>query len=185
MLDLLLEEIPSLVAWVVDAQVRGKASSAISKNGRADAASPSTRRRRKAASRTTKGTQRKATRARKAAVAPRPGGRITGVRTSESQLPIRNYETQPADEVLEKLAALSQADLAKIDSFERQHENRSSILSRIAALRGGEPGPGYHERAANETGAGLSKGYQEPEEPGGVYGGMRGSRESLLESTTQ
>src|SRR5947207_12273921 len=38
MLEHLLEEIPSVVAWCVDAQVRGKASSAISKNGRADAA---------------------------------------------------------------------------------------------------------------------------------------------------
>ena len=185
MLDHLLEEIPSLVAWVVDAEVRGKAPSAISKNGRAAAARSSAKKRRKAASRTNKGAQRKAPRARKVAVAPRPGGRITGVRASESQLPIRNYETQPADEVLEKLATLSQADLATIDSFERQHENRSSILSRIAALRGGEPGPGYHERPVKETGAVLDKGSEEPAAPGGLYGGMRESRESMLESTRE
>jgi ferritin-like metal-binding protein YciE len=190
MLDHTLEEIPSLVAWVVDAQVRGKASSAISKNGRAGAARSSARKRQKAARRTTTAarrtttaTQRKAPRSRKATVAPRPGGRITGVRASESQLPIRSYETQTADEVLEKLAGLSQVDLAKIDSFERQHENRSSILSRIAALRGGEPGPGYHERAASETTS--VAGYEKPAAPGGLYEGMREGRDSVLESTRE
>src|SRR2546429_7485744 len=110
MLDHLLEEIPSLVAWVVDAEVRGKAPSAISKNGRADAARSSAKKRRKAASRTNKGAQRKAPRARKVAVAPRPGGRITGMRAAESQLPNRNYKTQPADEELEKVTNVSHVD---------------------------------------------------------------------------
>ena len=116
---------------------------------------------------------------------PRRAGRITGVTASETQPPLGNYESLSADQVLERLGALSQIDLAKVDSFERKHENRSVILSRIAALRGREPSPGHHERAANRAGSVLSKDEGEREVSGGLYGGMRESRDSMLEATTE
>ena len=90
------------------------------------------------------------------------------------------------DEILARLAALSQIDLAKIDSFERKHENRSSILSRIAALRAGEPSPGRaDELEASEIAPPLNRGDAERAAPGGLYGGMRESRDSMLETTRE
>jgi ferritin-like metal-binding protein YciE len=190
MLEHLLEEIPNLVNWVLDAQVRGKAASAIAQNGGRRAAASSDRKARKPASQTSKRTQRKAprtrkvtTRTRRATTTPRAGGRITGRTAPEIRLPIGNYETLTADEVLERLTALSQIDLAKIDSFERKHENRSSILNRIAALRGGGPSPGRDELEANEISPQLDRGDAERAAPGGLYGGMREGRDSVFEAT--
>ena len=53
---------------------------------------------------------------------------------------------------------MSQIDLAKIDSYERKHQNRTTILSRVTSLRGSEPWPGYDELTAAEVQAVLSEG---------------------------
>ena len=54
-----------------------------------------------------------------------------------------------------RLPHLSQIDLAKIDSYERKHENRTTIGSRITALRGDEPWPGYDELGVDDIRAAL------------------------------
>ena len=54
---------------------------------------------------------------------------------------IPNYDAQTADEVTRRLRKLSQAELAKLESYERQGQSRTTVLARIAALRGEAPGP--------------------------------------------
>jgi hypothetical protein len=61
-------------------------------------------------------------------------------------------------EIVGKLAELSQIDLAKIDSYERKNQNRTTILSRITSLRGREPWAGYEELTAAEVQAVISEG---------------------------
>jgi ferritin-like metal-binding protein YciE len=155
MLDSLLEEIPKLVSWVLDADTRGKAAAAISENGAATSARPKRRSVKKATGRTTTTAKRKARQPRKVAVAAKADGQTAGRIGSGSELPISNYHTLTADEVVQRLAGLSQSDLAKIDSFERSHENRAPIISRIASLRGDEPWRRSEDAGVNEVGAAL------------------------------
>ena len=56
---------------------------------------------------------------------------------------------------MRRLPELSQVDLAKVDSFERRHDNRSTVLDRVSALRGDEPWPGYDELNAAQVTAAL------------------------------
>jgi hypothetical protein len=63
-----------------------------------------------------------------------------------------------AAEIVEKLPHLSQVDLAKIDSYERKNDKRTTILSRITSLRGDEPWPGYDELSVDEIRAVLDEG---------------------------
>ena len=76
---------------------------------------------------------------------------------TEADLPIARYDKLNADEITGRLAELSQIDLAKIDSYERKNQNRTTVLSRISTLRGNEPWAGYDELTAAEVQAVLSE----------------------------
>ena len=71
---------------------------------------------------------------------------------------IARYDSLTAGEVVSKLSELSQIDLAKVDSYERRNQNRTTILSRISSLRGQEPWPGYDELTVAEIEAVLDEG---------------------------
>ena len=88
-------------------------------------------------------------------------GEIKGAVAGEGDLAIARYDTLTADEITGRLAELSQIDLAKVDAYERKHQNRTTILSRITSLRGDEPWPGYDELTATEVQAVLSEGDDE------------------------
>ena len=88
----------------------------------------------------------------------RAEGQIKGAVASEGDLAIARYDTLTAEEIIGRLADLSQIDLAKIDAYERKNQNRTTILSRINTLRGNEPWPGYDELTAAEVQAVLSEG---------------------------
>ncbi|MBV9817759.1 MAG: DUF892 family protein [Solirubrobacterales bacterium] len=60
-------------------------------------------------------------------------------------LAIPSYDGRNAQEIVARLATLSQIELVAIDAYERGHENRSTVLERISALRAEEPWPGYDE----------------------------------------
>jgi len=158
MLERILREIPKLTEAVVRAEVRGNPSYDISETGAADAA--------RSASKSVKGTARDASSsakrtARKARNVPgvaRAEGQLKGALTSEGDLAISGYGKLTATEITEKLASLSQVDLAKVDSYERKHENRTTILTRISSLRGDEPWPGYDELSVDEVRAVLDEG---------------------------
>ena len=77
---------------------------------------------------------------------------------SESDLAIARYDSLTAEEIIGRLSELSQIDLAKIDSYERRHQNRTTVLGRVSTLRGSEPWPGYDELTVSEVQAVLSEG---------------------------
>ena len=54
-------------------------------------------------------------------------GQVKGAVASESDLAIARYDTLTADEILGRLPSLSQVDLAKVDSYERRHDNRTTV----------------------------------------------------------
>jgi ferritin-like metal-binding protein YciE len=109
------------------------------------------------ARKTTAATKRTARQARKLPGVAQAEGQIKGAVASEEDLAIKRYQELTAEEIVGKLAELAQIDLAKIDSYERKNQNRTTILSRVTSLRGREPWAGYDELTA-EVQAVLSEG---------------------------
>jgi ferritin-like metal-binding protein YciE len=135
-------ELPKLARAVVGAELEGKPSYEVTKTGAADAV-------RKTAKRT-------ARQARKAPGVARAEGQAKGTVASAEDLPIAGYDDLNADEIVGKLADLSQVDLAKLDAYERRHEDRSTVRSRIDSLKGNEPWPGYDDQNVDEIRTALS-----------------------------
>ena len=77
---------------------------------------------------------------------------------SESDLAIAGYDSLSVDEIIGKLAELSQVDLAKVNAYERKHQNRSTVTGRIDSLQADEPWPGYDELGVDEVRAVLGEG---------------------------
>ncbi|TJZ95479.1 hypothetical protein [Actinacidiphila oryziradicis] len=77
-------------------------------------------------------------------------GEVKGAAASEDELPIPGYGELTAVEVTGRLRHLSQADLATVQGYERAHAGRTTILNKIADLRGDEPWPGYDSMKADE-----------------------------------
>jgi ferritin-like metal-binding protein YciE len=147
MLERVLREIPKLTDAVVGAAVKGDPSFEVSTTGAGEAV-------REAGTRA----KRTARQARKVPGVAQVEGEIKGAVASEGDLAIARYDKRTADEIVGRLAELSQIDLAKIDAYERKNENRSTILSRISTLRGDEPWAGYDELTAAEVQAVLAEG---------------------------
>jgi len=168
MLDRILKEIPKLTRAVVGADIRGNSTYDARKTGAADAArsaSESVTDTARSASESVTDVARDASaKARRSARQARkvPGvahaeGQIKGAFASEEDLAITGYGKLTAAEIVEKLPHLSQVDLAKIDSYERKTDNRTTVLSRITALRADEPWPGYDELGVEEIRAALDE----------------------------
>lgn len=51
-----------------------------------------------------------------------------------TDLPIEGYDDLAARQVVDRLAALDRADLGRIEVYEREHRNRSTVLGKIAML---------------------------------------------------
>jgi hypothetical protein len=66
-----------------------------------------------------------------------------------------DYDGRSADEITDRLRKLSQADLAKLEAYERQGEARSTVLERISALRGDSPWQGYDDMEVEDVNAAL------------------------------
>jgi ferritin-like metal-binding protein YciE len=154
MLQRVLREIPKLTDAVVGADVKGQPSYNIATTGAADAT-------RQTARKTTRAAKRTARKARKVPGVAQAEGQVKGAVASESDLAIARYDSLTADEIVGRLSELSQVDLAKVDSYERRHQNRTTVLDRIGTLRGNEPWPGYDELTAAEVQAVLSEGDDE------------------------
>ena len=75
---------------------------------------------------------------------------MKGAVAAEEDLAIPRYDSLTAEEIASRLPELSQIDLAKIDSYERKNDNRTTVLSRVTALRREEPWPGYDELTVAE-----------------------------------
>jgi ferritin-like metal-binding protein YciE len=150
MLDKILKEIPKLTAAVVRADVRGNGSYDVSKTGAADATRAAGRKTRSAAKKSGART------ARKAPGATRAAGAAKGAVSREQDLPIPRYGSLNADEIVARLPQLTQVELGQVDVYERAHDNRSTVLDRISALRTSEPWQGYDELTVDELRSALA-----------------------------
>jgi len=166
MLDRILEELPELTDAVL-AAVEGQPSYDLSRTGAADAARALADEVKHtaggladevkhAASETEAQVRRTARQARKVPGVAGVEGQLKGAVASEDDLPIADYDSLTAEEIVGKLSELSQIELAEIDSYERRNDNRSTVLGRISTLRHREPWPGYDELTVGEIEAVLS-----------------------------
>jgi ferritin-like metal-binding protein YciE len=158
MLDRVLDEIPRLTDAVARAEFDGQGSFAVTKTGAADTAREVGGSAKRSARRGAGQAKRTSRQARKVPGVARAEGTIKGALAAESDLAIPNYDSLSADEVQDRLSELSQIDLAKVDAYERKNQNRSTVISRIASLRGDEPWPGYDDLSVEEVRAVLSEG---------------------------
>ena len=158
MLERIMREIPKLTDAVVGADVEGKPSYDITKTGAADATREAAREVKQSALETQARAKRTARQARKVPGVAQLEGQIKGAVASEEDLAIARYDSLTAEEIVSKLPELSQIDLAKIDSHERKNDNRTTVRSRVSALRRAEPWPGYDELTVAEIEAVLGEG---------------------------
>jgi hypothetical protein len=68
------------------------------------------------------------------------------------------YDSLTAAEVVEKLPGFSQRDLREVDSYEKAHQARQTVLQRIESLREPEPVAGYDELTVPEVQEQLTAG---------------------------
>ena len=109
-------------------------------------------------------------------------GQVKGAVASEGDLAIARYDALTADEIAGRLTGLSQIDLAKVDSYERKNQNRTTVLSRISSLRGDEPWAGYDELTAAEVQAVLAEGDDERAEQVRSYERAHKNRAGVLKA---
>ena len=183
MLERVLREIPKLTDAVVGADVEGNPSYDVSTTGAGEAIREAGERTRKAARRTATTTKRTARQARKVPGVAQAEGQVKGAVAGEDDLAISGYDGLTADEIIGKLSPLSQIDLAKLDSYERRHQNRSTILGRLSALRGDEPWAGYDELTVAEIQAVLSEGDAERINRARSYERAHKNRAGVLKAT--
>jgi ferritin-like metal-binding protein YciE len=156
MLDRIMRELPKLADAVVSADVKGNGTYDIGRTGAAQSTRKAGRTTRATAARGTAKAKRGARQTRKVPGAARAEGQVKGALAGEQDLPIARYDKLNADEITAKLTELSQIDLAKVGAYEGKHENRATVLSRISALRGNEPWPGYDEQSVSEIRSALA-----------------------------
>jgi ferritin-like metal-binding protein YciE len=182
MLDRVLREIPKLTDAVVRADVKGNPSYDATKTGAADAVRDAGRATDQTARATGTRAKRTARQARKVPGVARAEGTVKGAVASEGDLAIARYDKLTAEEIIGRLAELSQIDLAKIDAYERKNQDRSTILGRIDILRGDEPWPGYDELTAAEVQAVMSEGDDERAQQVRAYERAHKNRAGVLQA---
>jgi ferritin-like metal-binding protein YciE len=183
MLQRVLREIPKLTDAVVGADVKGKPSYDVTTTGAADTVREAAGAARTTARKATAATKRKARQARKVPGVAQAEGRLKGAVASESDLAIARYDSLTADEIASRLPELSQVDLAKVDSYERRNQNRTTILGRIATLRASEPWAGYDELTVAEIQGVLSEGDDDRAKQVRTYERDHKNRAGVLEAT--
>jgi ferritin-like metal-binding protein YciE len=183
MLDRVMKEIPKLTDAVVRADVKGKPSYDVTTTGAADTGREVGQAAKKASRRATAATKRTARQARKMPGVAQAEGQVKGAMASEGDLAIARYDGLTAEEIIARLSDLSQIDLAKIDSYERKNQNRTTILNRITTLRGNEPWPGYDELTVPEVQAVLAEGDEDRANQTRSYERAHKNRATVLQAT--
>jgi ferritin-like metal-binding protein YciE len=182
MLERVLREIPKLTDAVVRAEVKGNPSFDVTKTGVADAVRDAGSAADEKARATGTRAKRTARQARKVPGVARAEGELKGAVASEGDLAIARYDKLTAEDIIARLADLSQIDLAKVDAYERRNQDRSTILSRIDTLRGDEPWTGYDELTAAEVQAVLSEGDEERAQQVRAYERNHKNRAGVLQA---
>jgi ferritin-like metal-binding protein YciE len=151
MLKRVLTEIPKLADAVVESEVEGNGSYDVTRTGAADAVREAGRTAKRTARKADGTARRTARQARRVPGVAQAEGRVKGAAASEEDLAIKGYDELTVEDIVGKLAGLSQIELARIDAYEFKHENRSTIRARLESLRGDEPWPGYDELAVADV----------------------------------
>ena len=195
MLERLLREIPRLTDAVVRAEVKGKSSYKLSDTGAADAVRDVADAGKRAAGearddvaaasrRAADGAQTQAKRtartARKVPGVARAEGLAKGVVASEGDLAIADYDKLTASEIIDKLAQLSQVELAQLQVYERRNQNRSTVLDKVTTLHRSEPWPGYDELTVEEIRKALDAGDEQQARNVRTYERAHKSRAGVL-----
>jgi len=71
--------------------------------------------------------------------------------------PVAGYDSLKTKEVIASLSSHSQVELARIDSYERSHQEREAVFDKLRWLRQDEPLPGYDALSSEEVVAALDK----------------------------
>jgi ferritin-like metal-binding protein YciE len=150
MLERILAEIPKLTDAVVGADIKGQGTYDITETGAADATRTAARTTARAAGKGATKAKRTTRQARKVPGVARAEGAAKGAVASASDLPIARYDSLTAEEIVGRLAELSQIDLAKVQAYERKNGSRATVLGRIDSLQAREPWPGYDELTVEE-----------------------------------
>ena len=158
MLDRVLQEIPKLTDAVLGAEVEGNRTYDPSSTGAAETVREAGETAAKAARGATSRGKRGARKARKVPGVAQAEGQVKGAAASQDDLAISGYDGLTAEEVVDKLSELSQIELAKVDSYERRNQSRTTVLSKITSLRGNEPWPGYDELSVADIESVLGEG---------------------------
>jgi ferritin-like metal-binding protein YciE len=156
MLERLRGEIPSLAEAVVRAELGGVPAYDPTTTGAADTARAAGRAGGAAARAAGDRAKATARQARKVPGVTAVEGEVKGAVASEEDLPISDYESKNASQIVAELAELSQVNLGKVDAYERRHQNRTTVLQRIDSLRADEPWPGYDELTVEEIASAVS-----------------------------
>jgi ferritin-like metal-binding protein YciE len=83
--------------------------------------------------------------------ADRLQGPPRGALITEEELPIPDYRRLSTKMITDRLPHLTQTDLATVGAYERSHAGRPAVLSRVGALLGPVPWPGYDSMTAEEV----------------------------------
>ena len=189
MLAVLQERVTTLVDNVVRSELKDESVYDVSKTGAGEAVRRSGKKVKRATRESAKkaGSQARSTarQARKVPGVAQAEGELKGAIASEKDLAIANYDSLNVDEVVGKLSALSQIDLAKVDAYERKHENRSTVLSRIDSLRKDEPWPGYDELTVDEIRKNLARADAKQSREVREYERRHKDREGVLQTAEQ
>ena len=189
MLAVLQERVPTLVDNVVRSELKDESVYDVSKTGAGEAVRRSGKKVKRATRESAKkaGSQARSTarQARKIPGVAQAEGELKGAIASEQDLAIANYDSLNVDEIVGKLSALSQIDLAKVDAYERKHENRSTVLSRIDSLRKDEPWPGYDELTVDEIRKNLARADAKQSREVREYERRHKDREGVLQTAEQ
>jgi ferritin-like metal-binding protein YciE len=157
MLAAILRELPKLADAVAGAEVDGDPSFDVSTTGAGEAVGDAVEATKRTARKTAATTKRTARQARKVPGVAQAEGQVKGAVADEDDLAIARYDSLTAEEINGRLSGLSQIDLAKIDSYERRHQDRTTVLNRVSTLRGDEPWPGYDELTVSEVQTALAE----------------------------
>jgi hypothetical protein len=68
------------------------------------------------------------------------------------------YDALTATEVVEQLPHFSQRELVEVETYEKAHQSRQTVLQKIASLSGQEPVPGYDELNVQEIHKQITEG---------------------------
>ena len=75
---------------------------------------------------------------------------------TQPPVPISGYDELSEKQISEQLSQLGQAELATVETYEREHANRPAVLKKLRYMRGSEPLPGYDDLTTEQIGAALA-----------------------------